>query len=33
MSATFCRLPLEYARPFLRGSNWNASMSRAFSSR
>ena len=28
MSATFCRLPFEYARPFLRGSNWNASISR-----
>ena len=25
ISATFCRLPFEYARPFLRGSNWNAS--------
>ena len=33
MSATFCRLPLEYARPLVRGSNWNASMSRCFSSR
>ena len=31
MSATFCRLPFEYARPFLRGSNWNTSHRRCFS--